>query len=649
MMLRHWLTRHESDRSRDAYEMKALLEQKNWLESIVADAKQHAARLRDQSSEKLVAHSHLLRQLRCRRNHRDPKVLALAGAGAIEAVRRVLGLELFDVQLRAGLIIACGAVAEMQTGEGKTLSGVLPAYLHALAGRGVHVATTNQYLAQRDHDELSPVFEALGLTTGLLTEKATVEQAKRAYEADVTFAPGNTFGFDFLRDQMLLAESESRMLGATIYDRVRGTRIADRLRQRPLYAAIVDEIDHVLLDDATSPLILSGSGQAAAPDSDIHLAARELARDLTAVVDYQVDSATRRIRLTDEGFERTYENSAMATAAALARPWHEYVVLALRAKHCFRRDIDYIVRDQDVQIVDASTGRIFADRTWSDGLHQAVLALEKLPIVEENSALSKITRQRFFRHYEVLSGMTGTATGCEDEFASVYGLTVGIVPLRVASKRNLHDDHLSVDQDEKFQSVCDEAIRMTQLGRSVLIGTLNIAQSHAIAEKLEAAGKRFHLLNGIQDADEAAVVARAGQPSAITVATNLAGRGTDIKLHSDVRRAGGLHVIAVEHHSLSRVDRQLIGRSARCGDPGSARFFLAADDELFRHAPWISRAIIRQTQQPQKVFSLQKLVQGAQAEQESRAGALRWQMLLRDKETEDLLGRSSQPQKCLQL
>jgi preprotein translocase subunit SecA len=342
----------------------------------------------------------------------------------------------------------------------------------------------------------------------------------------------------------------------------------------------------------------------------------------------------------------------MATHCELIRPWHEYVVLALRAMHCYTRDVHYVVNEDKVQIVDASTGRIMEDRSWSDGLHQAVEARENLEISCENLPLARITRQRFYRYYETLAGMTGTATGCEREFASVYGIPVSVVPLRIPTKRVLLPEHVALTGEEKLSAIGVECEAMIGRGRAVLIGTLNIAESIEVAEELTARGLSFQLLNGVQDADEAAIVAMAGRSGAITVATNLAGRGTDIALDETVARSGGLHVVVTQQHLLARVDRQLIGRCARCGDPGSARVFICAADSIARdQAPWIGRAIERWSNRGRSgelVFASR--IRRVQARQQQLASSHRWGLLQTDREEEKLLAnRDESPERCFAL
>ena len=629
------------------------LERADWINGVVSESKQLAESLDD--AAKLVFHTEQLcklQKLSNSDNQDDRRLLTLAGAGVIAAVRQTLGLNLFDVQLHAGVIVSRGAVAEMQTGEGKTLSVAFPAYFKAIAGRGVHVATPNDYLARRDFQKLSPVFRALGLSTGLLDDKATPEQSQSAYLADITYGPGHAFGFDYLRDQLTLERMSQYGVGHQIYTEITANESQQKnvLLQRGLHAAIIDEIDHVLIDDATSPLVLSGSGEGESPDADVHRAAVMSARQLERTTDFLLHG--RSVELTDSGYRRIYDDAAMTTHHALVRPWHEYVILAIRVRYFYVRDVHYVIADNSVQIVDESTGRIFTDRSWSEGLHQAVEASEGLSIRPENKTLARITRQRFYRYYDWLGGMTGTATGCDREFETVYGLPVAVVPLRMESKRKLLEPRLAISREEKIDAIVEEVQSVQAQGRAVLIGTLNIAESIAISEGLTQSGLAHQLLNGIQDADEASVVASAGEEGAITVATNLAGRGTDIGLAPSVAEAGGLHVIVTENHVLTRVDRQLIGRCARCGDPGTARVFVSAEDSLVQdHAPWIARAISRWHRTGRRGdLQMDRRIKRAQTEKQRGAASMRWQLLQCDRDDEQLFKKSNPaPNGCWKL
>ncbi|MFK8110996.1 MAG: preprotein translocase subunit SecA [Rubripirellula sp.] len=628
------------------------LSQPDWINEIVSESKQIAETLRGCPASQLQRHtSHLARHLQSDPDCDDRKLIVLAAGGVLESVRQSLDIQLFDVQLHAGIIVCCGAIAEMQTGEGKTLSVALPAYFRALAGRGVHVVTPNSYLAQRDHEQLSPVFARLGMTTGLLQENAEPGDSKLAYQADITYGPGHAFGFDYLRDQLTLGRADAKQLGSRVYSQVCGEPTESDLLQRGLHAAIIDEADHVLIDDAVSPMVLSGSAPGESPDADVHRQARQLATQLKPDWEFRI-SRQGQAELTDIGFNAVYANAELTVHPHLVRPWHEYVVAAIKADAVFKRDVNYIVRDKEVQIVDESTGRIFEDRSWSDGIHQAVEAKEGLPISPENTPLARITRQRFYRYYQSLGGMTGTATGCEHELAAVYGVPVSVVPPRLPSKRSTLPDHIALTHEEKLAAIASEAAAICQRGRAVLIGTHSIADSIDVSHELEQRGLKFQLLNGVQDADEAAVIQSAGNAGSITVATNLAGRGTDIRLAPEVANAGGLHVILTEQHAFTRVDRQLIGRCARCGDPGTTRTFVCSEDTLIRdHAPWIGRAVERWVQSDRRSgLDLSARLKRIQSEQQRHATSVRWRMLQADRETEGLLSKSAvAPEGCWQI
>ncbi|GAA5511069.1 preprotein translocase subunit SecA [Novipirellula caenicola] len=606
----------------------------NWVRQHIAAARERSLELKDASREDLIA---LTDQLRwAARSQPIETLFTPAAAVVIESIRQTFGIELFDVQLHAGLVIASDAVAEMQTGEGKTLSGVLPAFLKSLTGRGVHVITPNCYLAQRDQEKLNPVFSRLGVTTGILTEQADSSANRKAYQADVTYGPAHAFGFDYLRDQIAIGDGSF-----AVYDRIRNRLPMSEKIQRPLHAAIIDEIDNVLIDDAVSPLILSSRSDQPATDAELHRIACVVAKRLECDRHYVVDASQRIVQLTESGFQTVYKDRDLAVHPHLVRPWHEYVTLAIRVKSFFRRDVDYVVCDRKIKIVDASTGRIFDDRTWSGGLHQAAEAAERLPITTETRSLARITRQRYFRYYPSIAGMTGTARGCEREFASVYGLPVQPIPLRIATRRVMLPDCVTRTMKEKWQAIAKETQQLHQLGRPVLIGTSAISESNAVANALENLDLKFELLNGVQDADEASVIGRAGQTGAITVATNLAGRGTDIALDSVSRELGGLHVIVSQRSELARVDRQLIGRGARCGDPGSARIYISAEDDLIRlHAPWIARSLLRSDPNaPHCMPKIKRQLQKAQTNQQRRDAMLRLRLLQQDNQTATLLRR----------
>jgi preprotein translocase subunit SecA len=572
-------------------------------DGIVAAIRAEEDRLKDLSPERLRERSDQVRTLVSQETPDASAARIEAFAIMCDALRRASGICLYDVQLLAASALAQGAIAEMQTGEGKTLACAPAAYLHALTGRGVHIATTNQYLAKRDYETLLPAYKLLGISVGLLpeqsgspTEQSGSPAAKYdAYRCDVTYGTGYEFGFDYLRDQLTLQQASRRTLGAkTLESLLGGSSKSSLLVQRELYYSIVDEADNVLLDDAASPLILSGSAEGEAKDAQVHRAAREIIDELTAREHYRVSPGSGRFALTDAGIDWIHNVGDRIPIDLLERTWTEYVEQALNAV-ALRRDVHYVVTGEgEVQIVDTGTGRIFTDRTWREGLHQAVEAKEGVTITPEKIALAQITRQRFSRMYERLAGMTGTATGCEREFRQVYGLRIVPIPLRTLSRRELWPTRFFVDQDQKWNAIADSIQEIYQQQRPVLVGTTSIADSEHLAQLLLARGLEFQLLNGRQDADEAAIVAAAGQRRTVTIATSLAGRGTDIKLGDSVMELGGLHVIVSDCSDSARIDRQLVGRCARQGDPGSAQMFVSAEDSLIQqHGSWLVQSIER--------------------------------------------------------
>jgi preprotein translocase subunit SecA len=511
-----------------------------------------------------------------------------------EALRRRRGIALYDVQLLAGLALARGQIAEMETGEGKTFACAPAALLHSLSGRGVHVATPNVYLAKRDFELVLPAFEILGVHAGLLDEHASDEKKRLAYRCDVTYGAGYEFGFDYLRDQLTLRQYSSRPLGRTMLERLAGVDSpTDQLLQRGLYYAIVDEADHVLLDDAASPLVLSATDEVDAPDAELHRAAGGVANQLLAGIHFRITGAAG-VELTRDGIARIHQSTSHLSLEELQRTWSEYVEQALQAR-LLKRDVHYVVdKNGAVQIVDGATGRIFSDRTWSDGLHQAVEAKEGVRITSEKPPLAQITRQRFARLYERLAGMTGTAAGCEREFVHVYHLDVQTIPLRKPSRREEWPTRFFATQASKWDAIAESVAQVHAQGRPVLAGARSIADSVRLAELFQQHGMTVQLLNGRQDAEEAAVISRAGVRGAVTIATNLAGRGTDIKLAAGVDSLGGLHVVVSECGDSARVDRQLVGRAARQGDPGSAQLFVSAEDALIQHhGTWLARTMLR--------------------------------------------------------
>jgi len=499
-----------------------------------------------------------------------------------EALFRVHGFRFYPVQLLAGILLSRGYVAEMQTGEGKTLTAALPSFLLGLRGEGVHVATVNEYLAERDREENLPIFDLLGLSVGLVSEDMSEEEKHAAYRCDITYGTGYMFGFDYLRDQLALRTRQTEHGRHRFHAALRGENPAPPVMQRNLAYTIVDELDSVLIDDAATPLVLAGGSDQEAPDVQAHKAARRIAQEMVEDQHFTIDQLSSRIDVTEAGVALQNARLAEVNTESFIRPWSDYIESALRATHMLQRDVHYVVADDEVQLVDQTTGRIHAERKWRGGLHQAIQVFEDVPCQAETETLARITRQRFYQRYKGVSGMTGTAEGGERELFEMYGLSVVKVPTNRKNLRVLLPEAAYSTAAEKWQAVADDVQETVAQRRPVLIGTRTIADSEAIAAGLDERGIPYRILNGKQDAEEAAIIAEAGQCGTITIATNMAGRGTDIRLSDEARANGGLHVVAAEHHDSARIDRQLVGRAARQGDPGTARFYLAADDQLIQ-------------------------------------------------------------------
>jgi preprotein translocase subunit SecA len=596
--------------------------------AAIQSIRQQADSLRSTTDEQLRQQADQLRAAK------SPLSAVVQPAFALihEAVRRTLGLKLYDVQLLAGLAMARGAVAEMQTGEGKTLAASLPAFIFSLAGRGVHVATPNAYLAQRDARLLQPAFALLGCTVGLLPERAAAQQKREAYACDVTYATGYELGFDYLRDRLAEMASARGGLGLRHRRLLRGEQVQPERLQRPLACAIIDEIDSVLIDEACTPLVLAESAGQQADDYRAHQLARQLAMELAEGADFQIDAPQRQIQITDAGWARIHDHLAGRQIGALLRPWIDYVRQALFAEHLLACDIDYVLQDDRVLLVDEFTGRIFADRSWQDGLHQAVEAKEGLPIRAPSRTLARITRQRFFRLYGTICGMTGTAYISRREFAREYGLRIERIPPAQPCRRVELPDRYFTSAQAKWQAIVQEVQTRHAAGQPILIGSRTIENSLCLAQRLAAAGMAFRLLNGRQDEAEADVIAQAGRRGAVTIATNMAGRGTDIRLGEGVAALGGLHLIGMERHESRRVDRQLIGRAARQGDPGSAQFFVSAEDPLLlRLAPRLIRRMVASAHSDGEIrVDLSRQVRAAQRKAEALAYAHRRRLVAFD-------------------
>ena len=534
------------------------------------------------------------------------KILPEAFATVREAGKRVLNMRHFDVQLIGGYFLHNGHIAEMRTGEGKTLVATLPAYLNALTGKGVHVITVNDYLAKRDSEWMGKIYKFLGLSVGVILSGGRsaddFEDKRKAYQCDITYGTNNEFGFDYLRDNMAAS--------------------AEMLVQRPFNYAIIDEVDSILIDEARTPLIISGRLEKSA---ETYVLMSKIAPQLKKDVDYEVDEKNKNIILTEDGIDRAQELIGIKDLFDINTQYAHHLLQALKAKELFVRDTDYVVKDGEVVIVDEFTGRLMEGRRWSDGLHQAVEAKEGVPIQDETQTLASITFQNLFRLYPKLAGMTGTAMTEEAEFGKIYNLEVTAIPTNKPDIRINYPDVIYKTEKQKYLSVVEDIIEQHKKGRPVLVGTISIEKSEYVSNLLKLRNIPHNVLNAKHHEREAYIIAQAGRVGAVTIATNMAGRGTDILLggnaeymakeeldkkgitpentpdyedkkndaleaarkitedeHKKVVEAGGLHVIGTERHESRRIDNQLRGRAARQGDPGSTRFFLSLEDTLMR-------------------------------------------------------------------
>lgn len=533
------------------------------------------------------------------------KILPEAFAVVREAGKRVLNMRHFDVQLIGGIFLHEGHIAEMRTGEGKTLVATLPAYLNALTGKGVHIVTVNDYLAKRDSEWMGRIYKFLGLTVGVVLSNRRDDEfnrKKEAYNCDITYGTNNEFGFDYLRDNM----------AASVEQQV----------QRPVNYAIIDEVDSILIDEARTPLIISGRLEKSA---ELYRTMAKIAPQLNKDSDYEIDEKNKNIILTEEGIDKAQELLNVADLFDVQGQYAHYLLQALKAKELFHKDTDYVIKNGEVMIVDEFTGRLMEGRRWSDGLHQAVEAKENVPIQDETQTLASITFQNLFRLYPKLSGMTGTAMTEEAEFGKIYNLEVTSIPTNKTDIRKDLSDVIYKNEKQKYIAVVEEIIEMNKQGRPVLVGTISIDKSEYISALLTKKGIKHNILNAKHHEKEAYIIAQAGRLGAVTIATNMAGRGTDILLggnteflakenlenmgyspestpdyeakkelalkeareiteleHNKVVELGGLHVIGTERHESRRIDNQLRGRAARQGDPGSTRFFLSLEDNLMR-------------------------------------------------------------------
>lgn len=488
------------------------------------------------------------------------EILPEAFATVREASKRVLNKRHYDVQLLGGIALHEGRIAEMKTGEGKTLVGTLPVYLNALLGKGAHVVTVNDYLAQRDSQEMGQIYEYLGMTVGINLSGMDHASKQAAYACDITYGTNNEYGFDYLRDNMVLYK--------------------EQMVQRPLYFCIIDEVDSILVDEARTPLIISGQAQ---KSTELYFAADRFVKKLVAEEDYTVDIKVKSVALTEAGVakaERAFGIENLYDQAHVTLNHH--IVQGLKANVIMRRDVDYVVAEGEVVIVDEFTGRLMAGRRYSDGLHQAIEAKEGIEVQNESMTLATITFQNYFRMYKKLAGMTGTAKTEEEEFKKIYGLEVLQVPTNRPNQRQDMADVVYKSVDSKFRAVVNEIVERHAKKQPVLVGTVSIENSEVLSEMLKRKGVKHQVLNAKYHAEEAQIISGAGQAGAVTIATNMAGRGTDIILGEGVAELGGLHIIGTERHESRRIDNQLRGRAGRQGDPGSTQFYLSLGDELMK-------------------------------------------------------------------
>ncbi|WP_083122119.1 preprotein translocase subunit SecA [Megasphaera sp. DISK 18] len=486
-------------------------------------------------------------------------ILPEAFAVVREASRRVTGMRHFDVQILGGIVLHRGDIAEMRTGEGKTLVASLPVYLNALTGKGVHVVTVNDYLATRDSEDMGRIYKFLGLSVGLIVHDLTYEQRRRAYNADVTYGTNNEFGFDYLRDNMVIS--------------------ADQMVQRSLNYCIVDEVDSILIDEARTPLIISGPGEKST----------ELYSTLAAIVkhfdkeDYTMDEKQKTIAPTDSGVAKVEKMLGISNMFDNEHlDLNHLVIQALRARFMMHRDKDYVVKNGEIVIVDEFTGRLMFGRRYSDGLHQSIEAKEAVKVQGESKTLATITFQNYFRMYDKLAGMTGTAKTEEDEFNKIYKLDVYVIPTNKPAIRKDLPDVIYKTKNAKYRAVVREVIKRHATGQPILVGTTSINQSEILSQLLNKENIVHNVLNAKYHEKEAEIIKNAGQRDMVTIATNMAGRGTDIKLGEGVAELGGLMIIGTERHESRRIDNQLRGRAARQGDPGTTQFFLSLEDDLMR-------------------------------------------------------------------
>ena len=534
-----------------------------------------------------------------------------------EAAKRVTKMRPFDVQLIGGIVLHQGKIAEMATGEGKTLVATMPAYLNALSAGSVHIVTVNDYLAKRDRYWMGGIYEFLGLKVGLIQHDMRIDERKEAYEADITYGTNNEFGFDYLRDNMAV-------------------RLEDVV-QKGYHFAIVDEVDSILVDEARTPLIISGPSE---ESTKMYQQVNKVATRLQKEADYKVYEKEKTITITEEGVSRIegllqinnlYDEKNINV--------QHHIIQALKAQKLFKRDVDYIVKNGEVIIVDEFTGRLMFGRRYSDGLHQAIEAKEGVVIARENQTLATITFQNYFRLYKKLSGMTGTSKTEEEEFVHIYNLPVVVIPPNKKLNRHHYTDVIYRTEIEKFKAVIQEIVEVHKMGRPILVGTVSIDKSETLSRLLKKENIGHNVLNAKNHEREAEIIAQAGQGRNVTISTNMAGRGTDIVLGEGIAKLGGLHVVGTERHESRRIDNQLRGRSGRQGDPGSSRFFLSLEDDLMRlfgsdRISGIMEKLGMEEDVPIEHPLVTKSIESAQKKVEGRNFEIRKQLLDFDNEME---------------
>jgi preprotein translocase subunit SecA len=611
------------------------------LHWVVEEVERHAPAMRGASEAELKGLSRALRS-RLRRQGFTPSLIGEGYALVQETASRAVGQRHYPAQLMGGLALLQGKLVEMATGEGKTITATLPASIVAFAGYPVHIITVNDYLARRDSEEMSPIYQFLGLSVGYVTQGMPTASRREAYARSITYCSNKELAFDYLRDRVAAAQRRSKL--HLSFEKLRGDTTADeRLVLRGLYFGIVDEADSIFVDEARTPLILSTKG--AIEERQDCEAALELAARLSPASDYTANLAERDITLTSAGRRRLTELSVGLNGIwTSARAREELITQALSATNLFRRDQHYIVAEGKVQIVDESTGRIMADRSWERGLHQLIEAKEGCEPTNRHETLARMTYQRLFRRYLRLAGMSGTAKEVAHEIKHVYNLDVVRIPLNKPSRREDLHSRVYLTRAEKWRAVADRIERLaSEGGRPVLIGTRSVRASEEISAELARRGIDHALLNAKQDKEEADIVARAGQSSRVTVATNMAGRGTDIRLGPGVVEVGGLHVILTEYHESRRIDRQFFGRGARQGDPGSCEAIVSLEDEvygLFAKSPTKILGRIVQIYGPVPNFLYDTLRRFAQYHAERQAAQVRVQNLRFDRRHDRILAFS---------